>query len=107
MLQHLQTVLVNKNSINLVNLVNFLIRAKLKEIVELQDIIKINYVNCTSKQKLITLLNINYIQFFKRYIYEGYLSIEKADNKQITFANKLKKFDKGIKTLEKNCFLNN
>ena len=32
--------------------------------------------------------------------------MEKSDNNQSNFANKLKKFDKGIKELEKKHFLN-
>ena len=35
------------------------------------------------------------------------MSIEGADNKQSNFANELNNFDKGIKTLDKNSFLNN
>ena len=44
---------------------------------------------------------------FLRDIHEGHLSIEETDNKQGDFAKELKNFDKGIKTLEKNSFLNN
>ena len=40
-------------------------------------------------------------------MHERHLSIEGADNKQSNFANELKNFDKGIKTLDKNSFLNN
>ena len=43
---------------------------------------------------------------FLRDIHEGHFSIEKADNKQCNFANELKNFDKGIKGLENNSFLN-
>ena len=35
------------------------------------------------------------------------MSIEKAENKQSSFATELKNFDKGIKILEKNSFYNN
>ena len=47
---------------------NNLIRAKLKEIVELQDIIKKGDLNYKSKRgKLITLVNIHCLLFFKRH----------------------------------------
>ena len=47
---------------------NGLICAKLKEIVELQDIIKKNDLNYKSKGgKLILLVNIHCLLFFKRY----------------------------------------
>ena len=42
---------------------------------------------------------------FLRDIHEGQLSIEGADNKQSKFANELKNFDKGTKTLDKKSFL--
>lgn len=44
---------------------------------------------------------------FLRDIHEGYLSLEDPDNKQSNFSIELKKFDKGIKKLEKTPFLNN
>ena len=72
------------------NLMNDLIRAKLKEIIELQDIIKKDDLNYKSKCR-------KTFNFSK----------EGADNKQSNFANELKNFDKGMKELEKKYFLNN
>ena len=47
---------------------NDLIRAKLKEIIKLQDTIKIDDLNYKSKhEKLVILVNIHYLLFFKRY----------------------------------------
>ena len=45
------------------------IRAKLKEIFKLRDTIKTDYLNYKSKRaKLLILVNIHYLLFFKRYI---------------------------------------
>ena len=44
---------------------NDLIRSKLKEIVQLQDIIKKDHLNA---EKRTILVNIHYLLFFKRYI---------------------------------------
>ena len=68
---------------------NDLIRAKFKEIIELQDIVKKDDLNYKSKRgKPIILVNIHHL-FFLRDIDEGQLSIIKADNnnKQSIFAN--------------------
>ena len=86
---------------------NDLIRAKLKEFVELQDIIKKDDLNYKSKCRE----TYNFSKYllpivFLRDIYEGHLSIEKAGNNQSNFANELRNFDKGIKTLENKSFLN-
>ena len=87
------------------NLMNDLIHAKLKEIVELQDIIKKDDLNYKSKRGK-TYIFIKFLQpiVFLRDIHEGHLSIEKADNKKSNFAYDLKNFKKGIKTLEKKVF---
>ena len=87
------------------NLMNDLIHAKLKEIVELQDIIKKDDLNYKSKHGK-TYIFIKFLQpiVFLRDIHEGHLSIEKADNKKSNFAYDLKNFKKGIKTLEKKVF---
>ena len=87
------------------NLMNDLIRAKLKEIVELQDIINKDDTNYKSK----CIRSYNFSKYslpivFLRDIHEDHLSKEKADNKQSNFANELNNFDKGIKTLEKKSF---
>ena len=80
---------------------NDLIRAKLREIVELRDIIKKDVLNYKSKGGKTYNFSKNSL------IHEENLSIEKADNKGSNFANKLKSFDKGMKINEKRSFLNN
>ena len=83
-----------------------MIRGKLKEIFKLQDIIKKYDLNYKSKrEKIKILINIHYC--FLRDINEGYLSTEKADNKQSHFAYELKNFEKGARKLEKEAFSNN
>ena len=82
-------------------LMNDLIRAKLREIVELRDIIKKDVLNYKSKGGKTYNFSKNSL------IHEENLSIEKADNKGSNFANKLKSFDKGMKINEKRSFLNN
>ena len=82
-------------------LMNDLIRAKLREIVELGDIIKKDDLNYKSKGGKTYNFSKNSL------IHEEHLSTEKADNKRSNFANKLKNFDKGIKINEKRSFLNN
>ena len=82
------------------NLINNLIRTKLKKIVELQDIIKKEDLNYKSKR----IKNYNFSKYSLsivslRDIHEGHFSIEKANNKQSNFANELKYFLKGIKIL--------
>ena len=88
---------------------NDLIRAKWKEIVEFQDIIKKHDLkNYKSKRgKTYNFSKHSLPLVFSRDIHEGDLSIEKADNKQSNFANELKNFGKGIKTIEKKFFLYN
>ena len=81
---------------------NDLIRVKLKEIVRLQDIIKQDDL---SVEKLIILVNFDYLLFFLRDIHNVYLSLEKASNKQSNFANELKNFEKFTKIVEKKSFL--
>ena len=91
------------------NLMNDLIRAKLKEIIELQDIVKKNDLNYNSKRKI----TYNFSKYllttycFLRDTHVGPLSIEKAVKKQSNFANELKNFDKGTKALDKKSFTNN
>ena len=81
---------------------NDLIHAKLKQTVKLQDIIKKDDLNHKSKGGKIYSFGIYSLSIdFLRDIYEGYLSIEKADNKQSNFANELKNFEEGTKTFEK------
>ena len=72
------------------NLMNGLIRAKLKEIAELKDIFKKDDLNYKSKLGK----TYNFSKYllpivFLRDIHEGHLSIEKAHNKQSNFTNEL------------------
>ena len=72
-----------------------LIRAKLKEILELEDIIKKDDLNYKSKhRKIYNFSKYSLPIVFLRDIYEGHLSIERPDNEQSNFANELKDFDK-------------
>ena len=85
---------------------NDLICFKLKEIVKLQDIVKKDDLKYRSERAKM-LVNIHHLVFFLRDIHNGYLSLEKTDNKQSNFVNELKNFEKDTKTLEKRSFLNN
>ena len=80
------------------NLMNDLIRANLKEIVELQGIIKKDDLNYKPKKGK-TYFALTFV--FLGDINEGHLlSIKKTNNKESNIANALKDFDKGIKTLQ-------
>ena len=72
-----------------------MIRAKLKEIVHLQDIIKTDKPNYIPKRRKVY----NFIEYslpidFLRGINEGYFLLKDADD-QSNFAAKLKNLDKG------------
>ena len=87
---------------------NDLIRTKLKQIVDLQDIFKKADLNYKSKRRK----TYNFGKYslpiaFLRDIHEGFLSLVDADNKEVSFANELNNFNKGIKTFERKSFLNN
>ena len=70
----------------------------------MQDIIKKDDLNYKSKRgKTCTSVKI-YYKLFLRDMHEEHLSIEKADNKQVNFANEINNFGKGIKTLGKSLF---
>lgn len=95
-------------------LVNDLIRDKLKENINLQDIIKKDDLGykTTSKKSLIIILNYlidNFgkyflsIVFWEIYIYKGHLSLQDADDEQCNFAVKLTNLSN--KTIEKYFFL--
>ena len=86
------------------NLMNDLIRAKLKEIVKLQDIVKKDDLNYKSKSGKIYNFGRYSLLIFLREIHEGHLSLENADLKQSNFAIELKNFEKVTKRLEKNIF---
>ena len=57
-------------------------------------------LNYKSKRgKILILVNIHYILISKWDINSRYLSLEKADNNRSNFANELKNFERGAKTL--------
>ena len=57
-------------------------------------------LNYKSKRgKILILVNIHYILISKWDINSRYLSLEKADNNRSSFANELKNFERGAKTL--------
>ena len=71
----------------------------------MQDIIKKHDLNYKSNHgRTYNFSKYSLSVIFLRDIHEGHLSIEKADNKQSNFANELKNFDKGMKTLEEKSF---
>ena len=74
------------------------------KIAELQDTIERDNLNKSKHRKTYNFSKYSLPITFLRDIHERHLSIEKADNKQIIVANKLKNFDKGIKNLEKVFF---
>ena len=77
---------------------NDLIRAKLKEIFKLQDVIKKDDLNCKSKRrKTYNFRKYSLLFAFLRDKYEGYLSLENTDLKQSNFAAELKNFEKRYK----------
>ena len=87
------------------DLMNDLIRSKLKGTVELQDIIKKDDQNYKSKRgKTYNFNKQSQLAVFLIEIYKGHLSIEKANIKQSNFVNELKNFDDGIQIF---LFLNN
>ena len=84
---------------------NNLIRAKLKEIVKLQDIVKRDGLSSNQKTEILKfLVNVHYLLLFLSDKYEGHLSVEKADNKQSNLANELNSFEKGTKPFLKSLF---
>ena len=56
-------------------------------------------------ENFIILINILYLLFFLRDMYEGNLSLKDADDEQSKFIAKLKNLDKGRKRNWKNSFL--
>ena len=85
---------------------NDLIRAKLKEIVKLQDTIKKDDLNYKSKyRQTYNLGKYSLPIIFLRDMFEAHLSTEKTDNQPNNFANELKNFEKTTKTFEENCLV--
>ena len=86
---------------------NSLIRVKLKELANLEDVIKKDNLNYKLKRgKSLQFRQIFIIYYFLRDINEGYLSLADADNEQSNFATELENFDKCIEQLKK-VFENN
>ena len=84
---------------------NDLICAKLKEIVNFQDIIKTNELNYKSNiEKFIVLVNILYLLLFLRDIHKRYLSLEDAVVEQSNFEAKFKNLDASKKQLKRTFF---
>ena len=74
----------------------------------MQDIIKKDDLNCKQKcRKTYNFCKNSLPIAFLRDLQEGHLSIKGADNKESNFADQLKNFDKGTKTLDKKSFLHN
>ena len=81
---------------------NDLICAKLKEIINFQDIIKTNELNYKSNiEKFIVLVNILYLLLFLRDIHKRYLSLEDAVVEQSNFEAKFKNLDASKKQLKR------
>ena len=84
---------------------NNLIRDKLKEIVNLQDIINTDELHYKSKRRKVYNFNEYPLPIsFLRDIHVRLLSLEDADNEQTNFAAKLKKLDKVKNQLKKGFF---
>ena len=87
------------------NLMNDMICAKLKEIVNLQDIIKTDELYYKSKRRKVY----NFSKYslsiaFLRNTHEGCLSLKDADDEGSKFVAELKNLDKDKKQLEKSFF---
>ena len=75
---------------------NNLIADKLKEIVNLPDIIKTDNPHYNSKnRKVYNFSEYSLLVVFLRDIHEGYLSLKDADDKRSNFAAKVQNLDKG------------
>ena len=84
---------------------NNLIRDKLKEIVNLQDIINTDELRYKSKRRKVYNFNEYPLPIsFLRDIHVRLLSLKDADNEQTNFAAKLKKLDKVKNQLKKGFF---
>ena len=81
-----------------------LIRAKLKEIVELQNVKKDDLNYKSKREKTFNFSKYSLPIAFLKDIHEGHLSLADADLKQSNFATELKNYDKGMKKPEKRLF---
>ena len=85
-------------------LTNNLILAKTKKMLNCKILLKDDLNYKSKRAKTYNFSEYSLAIVFLRYIHEGNLSIEKADNKQSNFANELKNFHNCIKALEKSPF---
>ena len=84
---------------------NDLIRVKLKETVNLQDITETDDLYYKSKRrKVYHFSEYSLLIAFLRDIHEGYLLLKDADDEQSILAAELKNLDKVKKQLKKNSF---
>ena len=82
-----------------------LIRDKLKEIVNLQDIIKADNLSYKSISRIVyNFSECSLPIVFLRDIHDGHLSLKDADDEQINFAAQLKNLDNGKKQLKRSFF---
>ena len=90
------------------NLMNDLIRDKLKEIVNLQYVIKTDELHYKSKRRKFYNFNKYSLPIvFLGDIHEGHLLLKDSNDEESNFAAKIKNLDKGKKQLKKNFFKNN
>ena len=90
------------------NLMNELICDKLKEIVNLQNVIKTDKLHYKSKLRKIYSFNEYCLPIvFLRDIHGGHLLLKDADDEQSNVAARIKYLEKSKKTAEKHFFKNN
>ena len=78
---------------------------KLKEIVQLQNNVKLDNIQQREEKNIISEILTTY--YFLGYIHKEYLSIENANKEQSDLINKLFGVDKGEVAIEKKSFRNN
>ena len=83
------------------NMMNDLACANLKEIFNLQDIVKIDD---KSKGRKVHSFNEYYLSFVFKIIHEGHLSLEDTDDEQSNLIAKKQNLDKGKKIREKEFY---
>ena len=95
-------------SLNFPNKINDLITDKLKEIVQLQNKIKLDDLEYTTKRrKLYNFSRYTLPITFLRDMHEGNFSLKEVDEEQIQIASELKDMGKGIISVEKITFRKN
>ena len=83
------------------NMMNNLACANIKEIINLQDIIKTDELHYKSKGRKVHSFNEYYLSFVFKTIHEGHLSLEDTDDEQSNLIAKKQNLDKGKKIREK------